>query len=99
MLVSLLQPPPEVFHLFDDVMMLAEGASSRSSCIVKQNRKSVSPQRRKPEDTLVREHAARCQSTQHVWCGFGGVRRSTSLLGTTGWFSGRVKHGDAPAQA
>lgn len=56
-LMSLLQPPPEVFDLFDDVMMLAEGALSRSSCIAKQNREPMCAQRRK---TLVCEHAAHC---------------------------------------
>ena len=29
-LMSLLQPPPETFALFDDVMLLAEGAHCRA---------------------------------------------------------------------
>ena len=33
-LVSLLQPPPEVYNLFDDVLLLSEGANSafRPAC-------------------------------------------------------------------
>lgn len=31
--ISLLQPPPEVFNLFDDVLLLSEGKSQHLSCL------------------------------------------------------------------
>lgn len=33
-LIALLQPAPEVFDLFDDVMLLSEGAPELQSCTV-----------------------------------------------------------------
>ena len=30
--ISLLQPPPEVYNLFDDVLLLSEGAHSAFTC-------------------------------------------------------------------
>ena len=31
-LISLLQPPPEVYNLFDDILLLSEGTHSCSCC-------------------------------------------------------------------
>ena len=33
-LISLLQPPPEVYNLFDDVLLLSEGISAQLHCLL-----------------------------------------------------------------
>ena len=37
-LMSLLQPAPETFELFDDVMLLSEGGPSPPRCVASQNK-------------------------------------------------------------